>query len=322
MTDRTPSLEGFPGLSRRRFLVAGGAVLAAGASGLLAACAKKSSSEPGGGAATGGQDTLSILGTGQDAPPMQVGRNRFGFVVQTAQGGAIGGGAPQVVASKQGGTTQRTTGTWHPFTAYEQTGDRSPKTPLPGAYATTLAFDAPGVWTVRVSIPVNGTTQSGVGLLTVAQTVPLAVGAKAISTPTPVATTDAKISEICTRTPVDQLHAISLDDALTNGKPTVVAFATPLLCASQLCGPVVDEVMVLSQQAGDRANFIHVEEFLPGPKHTPPPPTLENQAPAFKAWQLTSEPWVFVIDKDGVIRFEALGPVTAPELAAALQPLV
>ena len=47
-----------------------------------------------------------------------------------------------------------------------------------------------------------------------------------------------------------------------------------------------------------------------------------NQAPAFKQWKLDSEPWVFVIDRSGVIRFRALGPVTATEIAAALQPLL
>ena len=71
-----------------------------------------------------------------------------------------------------------------------------------------------------------------------------------------------------------------------------------------------------------RANFIHVEEFLPGPDRKPPPATPANQAPAFKRWKLDSEPWVFVVDRSGVIRFRALGPVTATEIAAALQPLL
>jgi len=171
---------------------------------------------------------------------------------------------------------------------------------------------------------VNGTqVLAGTGIIQVTSgPIPTAPGSKAISTPTPVATTDSAIAEICTRTPPDHLHAISLDKALKNGKPTAVAFATPLLCESQLCGPVLGELILVSESMGSKANFIHVEEFLPGAGHSPPPATLENQSPAFKAWSLTSEPWVFVIDKGGVIRFSSLGPVAAPEIEAALQPLL
>jgi hypothetical protein len=305
-------------LSRRRFLVAGGGALAAG---LLAACTKKSPPAPGQ-SSSGDTNQLSILGTGQDAPPIQVGQARFAFFLVDAAGQAIGGGSPTVSATKAGGTPQHATATFFTFSGYQQTGDHSPKTPFPGFYSTDLSFDAPGVWTVKVSISENGKTVTGTGLLTVSDTIPHAVGSQAVSTATPVAKTDARIAEICTRDPVDHLHAISLADALTNGKPTVVTFATPLLCQSQQCGPVVDEVILVSQQAGEKANFIHVEEFLPGPGHSPPAPTLENQAPAFHAWELTSEPWVFVIDKGGAIRFSTLGPVAAPEIAAALQPLL
>ena len=133
----------------------------------------------------------------------------------------------------------------------------------------------------------------------------------------------AGIEEICTRTPVDRMHYISLDEALGNGKPTVACFGTPLLCMSRLCGPALDEQILAFQKIGkDRANFIHVEEFLPGPDKQPPTATLENVSPAFKAWGLETDPWIFVIDRGGVIRFRSLGPITAPEIEAALEPLL
>jgi hypothetical protein len=151
-----------------------------------------------------------------------------------------------------------------------------------------------------------------------------AVGSKAISVRTPVATSRRGLREIDTRRPPDPMHYISLSDALRNGKPTVVVFSTPLLCQSKLCGPVTDEVMLAFEKVGRaRANFIHVEEFLPGPDLKPPPATAANQSPGFKAWHLGTEPWVFVIDRHGVIRARfGPGAITAPPIEAALGPLL
>ena len=118
-----------------------------------------------------------------------------------------------------------------------------------------------------------------------------------------------------TRTPVDDMHFISLDKALKNGKPTVVSFATPKFCSSRLCGPVVDEQLLVFQKVGaEKANFIHVEEF--------PEQDVSKPAPAFLAWGFESEPWVIVIDGEGTIRARFLGPATADMIEAALNPLL
>jgi hypothetical protein len=116
------------------------------------------------------------------------------------------------------------------------------------------------------------------------------------------------------------MHTISLDQALANGKPTVVGFSTPLLCQSRLCGPVNDEQILVSEKYGKQANFIHVEEWLPGPDLKPPNPIPANQSPGFKAWQLLSEPWSFVIDRKGMIT-AALGPgpIVAPQIEDELK---
>jgi hypothetical protein len=275
---------------------------------------------------TSGTSKLSLLGTGADAPPMNPGKNRFGFVLVNLQGQVIVGGTPQVWMATD--ETSRATGpfraTWHPFTAYEKTGDRSPASPLPGEFAVEIDFPTAGNWMVAVTVEQGSKRFAGSGILPISSgPVVAGLGTKAISTSTPVATTTSKIAEICTRTPVDRMHYVSLDKALQNGKPTVVCFSTPLLCESRLCGPVTDEqVLVFEKYGPHRANFIHVEEFLPGPDHKPPGATLEDRSPAFKAWKLETEPWVFVIDRQGVIRFRSVGPVTAPEIESALQSLL
>jgi hypothetical protein len=290
--------------------------------------ARQTSSAPPGSIAslTEGALPVSVLGTGTDAPPMSPGRNRFAFVVVDSRSRATEGGTPQVWIARD--PNERALGpfpaTWYPFTAYSRTGDRSPESPLPGSFATEIDVPGPGNWTVAVTVQAGSRRLAGTGILPIASTPVVAgLGTKAISTATPVATATAAIEAVCSRTPIDHMHSISLDQALENGKPTVTCFSTPLLCMSRLCGPVTDELIVVFEKYGpDRANFIHVEEFLPGPSHMPPPATLENRSPAFKAWKLESEPWVFVMDRNGVIRFRSLGPVTAPEIEAAVRPLL
>jgi hypothetical protein len=271
-----------------------------------------------------GTPTLSLLAA-QSA--LVAGTDQFAFGLVTQQGGLLGGGSPTVWVAKDRSSTP--VGPFHAvshqFSAFEQTGDASPRSPLTTFYAAQVRIPSPGTW--MAAAVVRGQI-SGLGLATVQVVSPaqavFPVGSKAKATRTPVATSPAKAREICTRTPKpDPLHYISLDRALASGKPTVVTFATPLLCESKICGPVVDEVTVAYQKVGKaNANFIHVEEFLPGRDHKPPPATLEHQSPAFKAWGLTTEPWTFVIDRDGVIRARFEGPVVAAEIEAALQPLL
>ena len=130
----------------------------------------------------------------------------------------------------------------------------------------------------------------------------------------PVATTAAGRKKICTREPACPLHTISLDDALAAGRPTVVTFATPLLCSSQMCGPVVDEQMVAADKLGGKASFIHVEIY--------PSRNTAKPARTFLQYGFTTEPWLLVVDRDGVIRARHEGPVTAGQIEDALRPLL
>ncbi len=214
-------------------------------------------------------------------------------------------------------------GTWYPFTGYAATGDKSPQSPLTGVYVSTVEVKAAGTWTALAVATVNGARVGGTSTLPVTDgKVLAALGSRAIPFDSPVATTPAKIAEICTRSPVCHLHSISITDALKNGKPSVICFATPLLCTSMLCGPTLDEVILVAQKFGAKANLIHIEEFLPGKNLKPGPATLQNQSPTFKAWGFQDEPWVIVVDRKGVIRGR-LGPgaSVAPEIESVLQPL-
>jgi hypothetical protein len=257
---------------------------------------------------------------------LTTGSNLFAFGLVTPNGGLLTGGSPQVYVARD--TTSAFQGpfraTAYQFSAFEHFDDQSPVTPLTSFYAAQVDIPSAGNWAVAAVVEGNpGGVGTGVVPVSAADQAVGAIGSTATSTKTPVATTTAQAREICTRAPKpDPLHYISLDKALANGKPTVVTFATPALCESRICGPVVDEVWAVYDDVGkNRANFIHVEEFLPGPDLQPPPPKLENAAPAFQAWGMATEPWTFVIDADGIIRARFEGPVVASQIQAALQPL-
>jgi hypothetical protein len=271
-----------------------------------------------------GQPALDLLAAQSS---LTTGTDVFSFGLVTKQGGLLGGGTPEVWVAKD--RTSKALGPFRAtpfkFSAYEQLGDQSPQSPLTTFYTASVRVPQPGKWIMAATITgsLHGVGTAFMEVVPPTQAV-FPVGSKAKATPTPVATTDAKARQICTRKPKpDPLHSVSLDDALKNGKPTVVSFATPLLCESRICGPVVDEVTAAYDQVGkSKANFIHVEEFLPGPDLTPPQATEENRSDAFVAWNLLTEPWTFVIDKGGIIRARFEGPVVASQIEAALQPLL
>jgi hypothetical protein len=259
-----------------------------------------------------GATELSLLQAQSSLTP---GEALFTFGMATQQGDLAAGGNPEVWVARDETTPALGPfrATYHEFsTQFEGTAPRG----APGFYAAPLAIPSTGTWEVA-ALAVDGATRAvASGFLTVVGESVAQVGTEALSVKTPVGRTEAQREKICTRDPPDPMHYISLDKALTNGKPTVVNFGTPALCESRMCGPVVDEQLIVFEKIGKaRANFIHVEIY---PNQDEP----RNPAQAFLDWGFDSEPWTIVIDRDGVIRAAFEGPVVASQIEAALQPLL
>lgn len=296
---------------------------ALGASELLTACGSDGAASSGGQrqAAAGSLRALvadaaqlSILGAQSLLP---AGRSRFAFGLAGPTNALVEGATPQVWLARD--QTSRALGPfparWLKLTGYQQTHDRSPRSQLGGFYLAEIDLPQPGTWQVATIVEVASQRAAAQGAIKTSRQVPAPVGSKALAGPTPVATSPAGLARICTRIPVCPLHSISLDQALRSGKPTVVSFATPLLCASRMCGPVVDEQILAFRKLGDQANFIHVEIY--------PQRDVNKPAPLYIAWKLPTEPWMFVIDREGVIRARlGEGPTVAAEIEAALRPLL
>jgi hypothetical protein len=94
-------------------------------------------------------------------------------------------------------------------------------------------------------------------------------------------------------------------------KPVVITFATPQLCQSRVCGPVVDIVEQVKAGAPKGIAFIHQEIYKDNQ-------TNKGVRPQVAAWRLASEPWTFVIDKRGRISTRFEGAFSVGELQRAV----
>lgn len=114
--------------------------------------------------------------------------------------------------------------------------------------------------------------------------------------------------------PTPALYELTIGEAIATGRPTVVTFATPAFCQTQICAPVVDSVEQVYGMYGEEANFIHVEIYK----------DYQNLVldGTVVAWSLASEPWTFVIDGAGLIAARFGGTVSPQELSMALEPLL
>jgi len=137
--------------------------------------------------------------------------------------------------------------------------------------------------------------------------------APVIHTPT-AADVGGDIKKIDTRVPPDQLHEVDFADVVGK-KPVVLVFATPALCQTRVCGPVVDIAQQVADSYGEEADFIHMEiwndnDIGKGPR------------PQVRAYHLESEPWTFLVDRKGIVRDRIEGAFGVSELEEAMRKIV
>jgi hypothetical protein len=109
-----------------------------------------------------------------------------------------------------------------------------------------------------------------------------------------------ELSKITTRIPPDTQNKVDYAEALGR-EPIVLLFATPEFCQSRVCGPVVDVAEQAKHEYGDKAAFIHMEIY----NHNDP---ARRVRPQVRAFHLPTEPYLFTIDRDGVVRAAVEGP--------------
>jgi hypothetical protein len=251
-----------------------------------------------------GPEGAAIMATSDFA----VGENRVGFLLVRSNGARIEADSATVYyRSSSSGRVRTTTAERVPIGVRASDGDE-----IDAPYVARLRFSRPGPsWIVMQPRSVSF---QGFQILDVRdEPRALRVGARAPSSDNPTTETH-RAEEITTARPPDSaLLRFSVADSVEAGVPFVVAFATPKFCKTRTCGPTVQIVEAVRRRLERRGvRFIHIEIY-------------EGNNPGqgvnrwVKEWSLPTEPWVFVVDGEGLIRERFEGVVSVEELDLAVR---
>jgi hypothetical protein len=273
-----------------------------------------------------GKETLGQLIKGAHQGPqlapsvsaLYAGRNRFGFALFDQGGKQINGAAVALYTAAADQTDVR-----GPYPARSEsmavkpafaskTSSQDPDT-AKSVYVADVPFASKGPRVLIALARLDGrlVASSAIALKVAAGGGPPRPGEKAIKIDTPTKAEVGDVSKIDTRVPPDTMHDVNFADVLGR-KPVVLVFATPALCKSRVCGPVVDEAEQLKAQYGDKAAFIHMEIYKDND-------LAKGYRPQVRAWKLPSEPWTFMIDRQGNVVQSFEGAASLAELQRGIE---
>jgi hypothetical protein len=251
---------------------------------------------------------------------LRKGTNRFGFALYDVAGKQITGATVALYTARQDGS-----GVHGPYVARSESlkvsGPFQSRTTAadPDAAKAVYVADVPfhrwGRHMVTAIAKLDGrlvmTTPHSADVVRSAKDPP-DVGDRAIRVHTKtMADVGGDASRLDTRTPpAEDLLRTDLADVVGR-KPVVITFATPALCQSRVCGPVVDIVAQARSRAPAGVAWIHQEIWA----HNNPRKGVQRPV---AAWRLQTEPWTFVIDRTGRIAARFEGAFSAGELQRAV----
>jgi hypothetical protein len=260
----------------------------------------------------------------QSVSQLEPGKNRFGFGLFDRARSQIADVPVAVYVAPLGGGEAR-----GPFLArYEslavkaQFQSRSVSSDPESAkalYVSDVTFPKAGRYEVigvaRLDNRLVAATSAGQPLTVVKDSPVPEVGERAPQTSTPTKTdAGGDISKIDTRQPPSTMHEVDFADVLGK-RPAILLFATPALCTSKVCGPVVDVAEQIKARRGKEAAFVHMEIFRDNDPD-------RGYRPQVVKWKLPTEPWLFAVDRRGRVAARIEGAFSAKELEQAVDAAV
>lgn len=182
-----------------------------------------------------------------------------------------------------------------------------------------VVFPAPGIWGAEFAVDGEALTEGAAFEVKAEGTAPR-IGQRVPATRNRTIHDVESFEEISTRAvEQDDLHDVSVAQALDTGEPFVVFFASPRFCVTAMCGPVTDTLERARAALGGAVQFIHIEPWdLEAARNEG---RLVPSA-AMAEWGLPTEPWTFVVDAEGRVAARYEGLVTVEEVLSSLRPLL
>jgi hypothetical protein len=247
---------------------------------------------------------------------IEPGANRVAFGVIDTNNNFLYGRSAVYVASSQNGPARgpyvAPADTLVTKPAFRSQSAASESDPIAAIYSTQVSFKKPGKQFILVLTKTPRGTFGALAPLTVKDSGLPKVGEKMppVDTET-VADAGGNEAKIDTRVPpAPELHQKRLKDVL--GKQSVaLLIATPQLCQSRVCGPVVDIELQMKSEFGDRMQFIHQEVYKDNQ-------VSKGLRDPLLQLHLETEPWLFTMKRDGTIAARLEGSFGVDEFRQAV----
>jgi hypothetical protein len=197
-----------------------------------------------------------------------------------------------------------------------------------GDYVIHTDFASAGSWKAIFITEAPGSPQEALGVAfeVAADGSAIAVGEAAPASKTPtLVDAGGDIKRLSTDlVPDPAFYKTSVADALARRSPFVLAFATPAFCKSAQCGPTLELVKAVAKDAPSIVTFINVEPYQLTYAEGRLQPVLDAQGQlqpvtSVDEWGILTEPWIYTVDRNGIVSDSFEGVVSEEELRDAVE---